>query len=77
MVYDNYPVCSWVVKGGEIGVLIPPFEIDTMAKEVISLAKNQNRQDKLMQAALANARKFDIDNVGKLWVDFFNSQIEN
>ena len=77
VVYDNYPVCSWVVKGGESGVLIPPFEIDTMAKEVISLAKNQNRQDKLMQAALVNARKFDIDNVGKLWVDFFNSQIEN
>ena len=73
VVYDNYPVCSWVVGGGESGVLIPPFEIDTMAKEVINLAKNQNHQDKMMQAALANARKFDLEKVGKLWVQFFDS----
>jgi hypothetical protein len=59
---------------GESGVLIPPFKIDTMAKEVIDLAKNQNRQDKLMQASLVNAREFELDNVGKLWLDFFDRE---
>jgi hypothetical protein len=62
---------------GESGVLIPPFKIDTMAKEVIELAKNQNRQNRLMQASLANAREFELDNVGKLWLDFFDRELKN
>jgi glycosyltransferase involved in cell wall biosynthesis len=65
-------MCSWVVKEGKSAVLIPPFEIETMAKEVIDLAKNQNRQDELMKAALENAREFDLENVGKKWLDFFD-----
>ena len=77
VIYDSYPMCSWVVKEGESGLLIPPFEIDTMAKEVIELAKNQNRQNRLMQASLANAREFELDNVGKLWLDFFDRELKN
>jgi glycosyltransferase involved in cell wall biosynthesis len=72
VIYDSYPMCSWVVKDGKSGVLIPSFEIDTMAKEVIDLANNQNRQDDLMEAALENAREFDLENVGKKWLDFFD-----
>ncbi|MGK0377410.1 MAG: glycosyltransferase involved in cell wall biosynthesis [Patiriisocius sp.] len=76
VIYDSYPICSWVVKEGKSGVLIPPFEIDTMAKEVICLANNQTRQDELMKAALENAREFDLENVGKLWVEFFDKSVK-
>ena len=75
VVYDNYPICSWAVKEGKSGVLIPPFKVNQMANEVINLAKNQARQSQLMQAALDNAREFEINKVGKKWVDFFNSQL--
>ena len=75
VVFDTYPICSWVVKEGESGVLIPAFEVDTMAKEVIDLAKNQNRQDELMQAALENAREFDLENVGKKWEELFDREL--
>jgi hypothetical protein len=29
-----------------------------------------------MQASLANAREFELDNVGKLWLDFFNRELK-
>jgi glycosyltransferase involved in cell wall biosynthesis len=77
VIYDNYPICSWVVKEGKSGVLIPPFEVGVMAKEVIDLAKNKKRQEELMQAALDNAREFELDNVGKLWIDFFDRELQN
>lgn len=77
VVYDNYPVCSWVVKEGKSGILIPPFDVNQMAKEVVGLAKDQNRQNILMQAALENAREFDLQNVGKQWLDFFDCELKN
>jgi glycosyltransferase involved in cell wall biosynthesis len=77
VVYDNYPVCSWVVKEGKSGILISPFDVNQMAKEVVDLAKDQDRQNILMQAALENAREFDLQNVGKQWLDFFDCELKN
>lgn len=76
VVYDNYPICSWAVKQGKSGVLIPPFKLNQMAAEVIALAKNKNRQNQLMQAALDNAKEFQIDKVGQKWISFFNRELD-
>lgn len=75
VVYDNYPICSWAVKEGKSGVLIPPFKVDEMAKEVITLAKDEKRQKILQEAALENAREFEISNVGKEWINFFDRKL--
>ena len=53
VVYDNYPICSWVVKEGKSGVLIPPFNVDQMVNEVINLATNQNLQNEKMALSLS------------------------
>ncbi|WP_127844468.1 glycosyltransferase [Psychroflexus aestuariivivens] len=75
VVYDNYPICSWAVKEGQSGVLIPPFKVDYMAREVVALAKNQERQNQLMQTALDNAKEFEINKVGQEWISFFNREL--
>jgi glycosyltransferase involved in cell wall biosynthesis len=77
VLYDSYPVCSWVVKNGENGILIPPFNIDKMADEIAKLAKDQKKQKKMMQSSLERARDFHLDNVGKLWIDFFDRELLN
>ena len=46
-----------------------------MAEEVINLAKDEKRQEKLMQASIENATEFHIDNVGQQWIDFFNKEL--
>jgi glycosyltransferase involved in cell wall biosynthesis len=76
VVYDNYPICSWVLKEGQSGVLIPPFKVDRMADEVIALAKNKDHQNQLMQVSLTNAREFSIEKIGKQWIDFFNRELK-
>jgi glycosyltransferase involved in cell wall biosynthesis len=76
VVYNNYPICSWAVKEGQSGVLIPPFKVNRMADEVIALAKNTDRQNQLMQSSLANAREFSIEKVGKQWIEFFNRELK-
>ena len=76
IVYDNYPICSWIVNGGESGILIKPFDVDKMAKEAVSLAKDKNRQKQLMEASLKNAKEFQLDKVGQMWLDFFDKQLK-
>ena len=76
MVYNNYPICSWALKEGLSGVLIPPFKVDRIADEFIALAKNTDRQNQLMQSCLANAREFSIEKIGKQWIEFFNRELE-
>ena len=73
VVYDSYTICSWAVKHGKSGILIPPFNVAQMASEVIHIAKNQTLQNKKMELSLENAREFEISNVGKLWVEFFDN----
>jgi glycosyltransferase involved in cell wall biosynthesis len=77
VVYDNYPICSWAVKEDQSGILIPPFKVNQMASEVISLAKNQDRQDQLMQSALENAKEFEINKVGQEWLSLFNRELDD
>lgn len=76
VVFDSYPICSWVVKNGKSGILIPPFDVEKMASEVELLANDNNKLSLLMNNALENAKEFELQKVGKLWVNFFNSKIE-
>ena len=47
-----------------------------MPDEAISLAKDTDRQNQLMQSSLANAREFSIEKVGKQWIEFFNRELK-
>jgi glycosyltransferase involved in cell wall biosynthesis len=63
---------SWIIKKGQSGILIPPFDLKMMAERVINLANNEQHKNKLMQACLKNAKEFEINNVGRKWMEFFN-----
>ena len=76
IVFDSYPICSWVVNSGVSGILIDPFDIDKMAKETVLLANDNERQNKLMEASLKNAREFQLDKVGQKWLDFFDQKVK-
>ena len=75
VVYDSYPICSWVVNDNKDGILIPPFNIDKMSNEVLKLAKDSELREKMMNSCLQNARKFELQSVGKIWTDFFDKEL--
>jgi glycosyltransferase involved in cell wall biosynthesis len=75
IVYNNYPICSWLLEEGNSGILIPPFNVDKMADEIINLVNNPEKHNYLMEKALENAKKFDIKEVGKMWLRLFNEKI--
>lgn len=77
IVYNTYPICSWILKDGKNGILIPPYNIEKMAEGVISLANDKSRQNSLMSASLENAREFHLEKVGKKWLTFFDNELQS
>lgn len=81
VVFQSYPLVSWVIEDGKNGLLVPPFDLDAMAKNIVKLAKDPDKLAGMSKAALENANRFVIDKVGPQWIDFFNNkapqQLEN
>lgn len=57
------------------GILVPPFDLDTYAKELERLMNNDDERIKMAKAALAKSKEYSLDVVGKKWLDLFSSLI--
>lgn len=75
VIFDSYPIGSWVLNNGQSGILIPAFDIDKMAESLINLAKDEQQQQKLMNKCLYNAKKFEINTIGSKWIKLFKSAL--
>ena len=65
----------WLVNDKKDSILIKPYDIDEMADRIIDLVEKPKDLEKMSCNALNNADQFTIDNVGKIWVDFFTKII--
>ena len=68
--FDSYSALSWIVNK-EDAILSPAFEPQDMANKIIELAQNENKLELMRQAALKNAKKFTINEVGNIWMKLF------
>ncbi len=71
LIFNSYAALSWIVEDGKDTRLIPAFDTATMAQQTITLAQSDDVLQNMQQAAVENARRFTIDRVGKIWLDFF------
>lgn len=74
VIFNSYPMAEWVLEDGGGGVLVEPFDIDAMAREVIAVARSDRRAE-LAEQALENARRFHIDTVGAMWQELFDAHL--
>jgi glycosyltransferase involved in cell wall biosynthesis len=74
VVFDSYPVASWIVDDGKNGFLIKPFDVDAMADRIVYLASHPARV-RIAEQALASARRFHIDRVGQMWQELFEAEV--
>ena len=74
VVFDSYPVARWIVETGRNGFLIPPFDVDAMARKIVEIARTPERE-RLAQQTLDSVRRFEISQVYALWRDLFEAQI--
>ncbi len=74
--FESYGVLRWIVNDSQDAFLIPPFDCEAMAKQVIDLAKDNNKLILMNNKSKKNAARFTIDQVGQMWIDFFDKKLK-
>jgi len=74
VIFDSYPVASWIIKDQENGLLVPPFDVEEMTNGLRELAESADRQI-WAERALAGVRQFRIDQVGQKWQELFDQEL--
>ena len=74
VVFESYPVASWIVDDGKSGFLIEPFDVEAMAERIVDLATHPERA-RFAEQALESARRFHIDRVGEKWQELFEIEV--
>ena len=74
VVFDSYPVASWIVDDEKSGFLVEPFDVEAMAERIVHLATHPERA-RFAENALESARRFHIDQVGKKWQELFETEV--
>ncbi len=72
VLFNSYSAAPWVAKDGESGFLVEPFDLDAMADRVVQLANGKEKLETMSRAAVESARRFTVEEVGKIWFAFFN-----
>lgn len=72
--FNSYVSLPWIVNDAKDAVLVEPFNVSAMVQEVVRLACDPERRSEMAKAAQANAGRFVIEKVGRLWFEFFARQ---
>ncbi|MFY0672427.1 MAG: glycosyltransferase [Bacteroidia bacterium] len=73
-VFDSYAALRDIVNDENAGIS-EPFNIEDMADNIVRVAKDSQGLEKRMKMALGNAKKYTIDNVGKMWIELFKQEL--
>jgi len=77
VLFNSYSAAPWVAKEGESGFLVEPFDLDAMADRVVQLVLDTEKREAMSKASVESARKFTVEEVGKIWFSFFKELREN
>jgi len=69
--FRSYAAIDWIVNDNIDACICDPFDIGTLSKRMVELANNPIKLAEMQLNAIDNAKRFTIDVVGQLWLDFF------
>lgn len=58
------------------GLLVPEGDIDGLAEAMNRLIEDEELRIKMGKNARVKAEKYDIDSIGKQWIDLFQSLLK-
>lgn len=68
-------VHSILSPSGVNGVLVPPFDLNRFAKELVALANDSDKLAQMRLNVLNKSKEYSIEVVGKMWMDLFDELI--
>ncbi|WP_455633732.1 glycosyltransferase [Parabacteroides sp.] len=71
--YDTFPSIYDLIDDGESGYIVPFENKEEYAKVLLKIAKNDKLRQKMAENAKKKSKKFSINEIGRIWIDIFNS----
>lgn len=71
--YDTFPSIYDLIDDGESGYIVPFENKEEYAKVLLKIAKNDKLRQKMAENAKKKSEKFSINEIGRIWIDIFNS----
>lgn len=66
-----------IISNNIDGILVENGDVDAFADALIELIGNEEKRRQLAENALVNVKRFEIENIGKLWIDLINEIEQN
>ena len=70
--FKSYDALQWIVNDKDDAILIDPYDIDEMVKEVVRLTTDKYDMEQMSENAKNNISRFVIDNVAQEWMMLFS-----
>lgn len=66
--YNTYNAVSDIIENNYNGFIIPPYNEKEYAQKIIELISDSNKRTKIQHNALKSSSKFNISDIGTLWL---------
>lgn len=70
--FQSYSAITDIILDTENGILVPAFENTLYINALANLMNNKQLRQSLAKNAILSAKKFDVSQIGKQWIDLFN-----
>jgi glycosyltransferase involved in cell wall biosynthesis len=71
--FNTFSSLEYVVRNGEDGFVLEPFDLDKMVQKVYEACSDENKLKTMMNSSLENAERFVIRKVGVQWKTLFDN----
>lgn len=71
--FDSYKAIRDIIQHEVDGLLVRPFDIQSLANGILRLIEDENLRHRLSDCARNKVTKFGIENIGRQWIYFLQS----
>ena len=69
--FGSYGAVYDIIKDGENGYIVPPFDEDLYSKKLLNLMRDDKLRNQMAANAVKSCRKFSIETIGLQWQELF------
>lgn len=75
LAFNSYAAIEWIVGDNNKDLLANPFDVKSLSKKCLHLAKNENYLNTMQEMALNNVKRFALDKIAHQWQKLFQEII--
>ncbi len=77
VVFDSFAGAADMISNEKEGIRVPPFDERLFARQLVSLATDEERQQAMRKAVIEKSHSYTVEKSGKVWEKMLGNLIHN